>query len=203
MEKLSSTAKKLDSLFRIAGIFITIGIVSCIVGLAILAVGYFLKLELEMIGNNWNSLDLGFLELQVAESYVPSREVLLLQAAMEVVYTLLCLFFGHLSVKCIRNILQPMTVGQPFHSTVSINLRKLARYCIALGITGFLVEVLTRITTTIAFRLHELLLGEAITHVSYNYTFDLTFLLVAAVLYLLSYIFRYGEQLQQLSDETL
>jgi len=32
---------------------------------------------------------------------------------------------------------------------------------------------------------------------------DLSFLIYWAILMLLSYVFRYGEQLQQLSDETL
>ena len=36
-----------------------------------------------------------------------------------------------------------------------------------------------------------------------GYTLDLTFVLVFLVLMLMSYIFSYGAQLQELSDETL
>ena len=39
--------------------------------------------------------------------------------------------------------------------------------------------------------------------VTVNYTFDLGFVIVFFVLLLMSYIFSYGAQLQQLSDETL
>ena len=35
------------------------------------------------------------------------------------------------------------------------------------------------------------------------FSVDLTFLVYWAILLLLSYVFRYGEELQQLSDETL
>ena len=38
---------------------------------------------------------------------------------------------------------------------------------------------------------------------NFNFEFDLTFLVLWAVLTLTSYVFRYGEELQQLSDETL
>lgn len=40
-------------------------------------------------------------------------------------------------------------------------------------------------------------------HTSTNFIFDVNFIIVSAVIYLLSYVFRYGAQLQQLSDETL
>ncbi len=40
-------------------------------------------------------------------------------------------------------------------------------------------------------------------HTTTSFTFDINFIIVSAVIYLLSYVFRYGAQLQQLSDETL
>lgn len=36
-----------------------------------------------------------------------------------------------------------------------------------------------------------------------NYALDGTFILVAALLFLFSFVFQYGEELQRLSDETL
>ena len=48
-----------------------------------------------------------------------------------------------------------------------------------------------------------LLLSEKIVHVDGMFTLDLAFLVYWAILLLLSYVFRYGEELQQLSDETL
>ena len=48
-----------------------------------------------------------------------------------------------------------------------------------------------------------LLISEKITHVGGMFQIDLTFLVYWAILMLLSYVFQYGEQLQQLSDETL
>ena len=53
------------------------------------------------------------------------------------------------------------------------------------------------------YQLNALLLSDKITKVTFNYSFDFSFLLIAAVLYLLSLVFSYGQELQQLSDETL
>ena len=43
----------------------------------------------------------------------------------------------------------------------------------------------------------------AVESVMYNYSIRLWFVAVALVLFFLSYVFRYGEDLQRESDETL
>ena len=42
-----------------------------------------------------------------------------------------------------------------------------------------------------------------VTQINFDIRLHLSFLIFAALIYLLSYIFRYGQELQQLSDETL
>jgi hypothetical protein len=54
-----------------------------------------------------------------------------------------------------------------------------------------------------AFDVTVLLNPEVVNGYSYNGTFDCSFLVGAVILFLLSYIFRYGEELQRESDETL
>ena len=53
------------------------------------------------------------------------------------------------------------------------------------------------------FDLPSLLLSEKISHIGGTFQVDLTFVIYWAILMLLSYAFRHGEELQQLSDETL
>jgi len=53
------------------------------------------------------------------------------------------------------------------------------------------------------FGLDRLVTGGQIVSVTANFSVDLTFLLVFFLLLLTSYIFRYGAELQKLSDETL
>jgi hypothetical protein len=54
-----------------------------------------------------------------------------------------------------------------------------------------------------AFDLTVLLNHDVVSGYSYNGTFDCSFIIAAVILFLLSYIFQYGEELQRESDETL
>ena len=53
------------------------------------------------------------------------------------------------------------------------------------------------------YDMNSIFLNDKIVGVGYNFRIDTTFIFVALVLFLLSYVFRYGTQLQQLSDEIL
>ena len=57
--------------------------------------------------------------------------------------------------------------------------------------------------TLTGYNLNELFLSDKITGVSVTYSCDLSFLIYALVLFLMSFIFQYGSELQKLSDETL
>ena len=57
--------------------------------------------------------------------------------------------------------------------------------------------------TLTGYNLNELFLSDEITGVSVTYSCDLSFLIYALVLFLMSFIFQYGSELQKLSDETL
>ena len=90
-----------------------------------------------------------------------------------------------------RLILQPMKQGKPFAESISKNLRRLGLIVLiaggALSLANFIGQVYY-VSSKLAVRTCQL---------------DLNVLIVAAILFLCSYIFRYGEELQRLSDETL
>ena len=90
-----------------------------------------------------------------------------------------------------RLILQPMKQGKPFAESISKNLRRLGLIVLiaggALSLANFIGQIYY-VSSRLAVRTCRL---------------DLNFLIVAAILFLCSYIFRYGEELQRLSDETL
>ena len=203
MNNLSNTAKKLDKVFEIAHIVLGALAIACIVGVALIGAAYVLKLDPTMIGTGYENLDIGFLELTLAQDYAPDKWLVLLQAAITLTVSCRLFYDGRCGVGCIREILRPMTEEKPFDSIVSTNLKKLAKLSIRLGILYNIIILSEQIMTVFVFDLPSLLIGEKITHVGGMFSVDLTFLIYWAVLLLLSYIFRYGEQLQQLSDETL
>ena len=203
MNSLSNTAKKLDKVLEIAHIVFGALAIACIVGVALISVAYLFRLDPNIVGTGYEKFDIGFLELTVAESYAPSKWMVLLQAAITLLVTCLLMYDSRRGVGYIRQILQPMKEEKPFASIVSTNLKKLANLSIRLGILANIIILTEQILTVFVYDLPGLLVSEKITHVGGMFTVDLSFLICWACLLLLSYVFRYGEELQQLSDETL
>ena len=203
MNNLSTTAKKLDKVFEIARIVLGALAIACIVLLAIIVLAFVFKWDPDMIGTGYASFEVGFLELEVAEHYSPDKWLVLLQVAIMLAAGCRLCYDGRRGVGYIREILQPMKEEKPFDSVVSTNLKKLARLSINLGILANVIILTEQIMTVFVFDLPSLLVSEKITHVSGMFHVDLTFLIYWAILMLLSYVFRYGEQLQKLDDETL
>lgn len=203
MNNLPNTAKKLDKVFGIVHIVLLALAIACIVGVALIAAAYILKLDPDMIGTSYENIDIGFIELEVAPAFAPGKWAVLLQAAITLIVGCRLAYDARWGVGCIREILRPMIDEKPFDSIVSTNLKKLAKLSIRLGILWNIITLTEQIMTVFVYDLPGLLIGEKIAHISANFTVDLSFLIYWAILLLLSYVFRYGEQLQQLSDETL
>ena len=203
MNNLSNTARKLDKVLEIAHIVFGALAIACIVGVILIAVAYVLKLDPSMIGTGYENFDIGFLELTVAESFAPDKWMILLQAAITLAVSCRLMYDARRGVGYIREILNPMKEEKPFDSVVSTNLKKLAKLSIHLGILGNIIILSEQILTVFVYDLPGLLISEKITHVGGMFQVDLTFLIYWAILLLLSYVFRYGEELQQLSDETI
>lgn len=203
MNNLSNTAKKLDKVFEIAGIVLFAISIACIVLFVLIGLAYILKLDPEMIGTGYENFDIGFLELTVAEQYAPNKWLVLLQAAITLVAGFRLCYGGRRGVGYIREILKPMMEEKPFDRIVSANLKKLARLSIVLGILANIIILAEEIMVVFVYNLPALLVSEKITHVGGMFNVDLSFLIYWAIFTLLSYVFSYGEQLQQLDDETL
>ena len=203
MNNLSNTAKKLDRVLEIVHIVLGALAIACIVGVVLIFVAYILKWDPEMIGTGYETFHIGFLELTIAENYAHDKWLILLQGAITLAVSCRLLYDSRQGVGYVREILHPMTEGKPFASIVSTNLKKLARLSINLGILANIIILSEQIITVFVYDLPSLLISEKITHVSGMFNVDLTFLIYWAILLLLSYVFRYGEELQQLSDETL
>ena len=203
MNNLSNTAKKLDRVFEIVHIVLGALAIACIVGVALIAIAYLLKWDPSRIGTGYEKFDIGFLELTVAEPFAPSKWLVLLQAAITLLVSCRLLYDGRRGVTYIREILKPMAEEKPFDSIVSTNLKKLAKLSVHLGILVNIIILSEQLMTVFVYDLPGLLINDKITHVGGMFNVDLTFVVYWAILLLLSYVFQYGEDLQQLSDETL
>ena len=203
MNQMMNTARKLDKVFHVLFVALQIAFVACFVGLGVIAVGLIFKLPPEMIGEGYASVDLGLAEFQLAEACTPDYKKVLFVVAMQLLLMTPILRIGKKCVLRVRDILSPMKEGAPFHAAVGDNLKKLAIHTLELGVMINCMRMLGQAFVVHGYQLQQLLLSDNILKVTFSYSFDLSFLLIAAVLYLLSLVFRYGQELQQLSDETL
>lgn len=203
MKNMTVTAARLDKFLHFLNILLLIAIGVSLAGLVLIAAYFLFGLNPSWIASGYQEVDVGLLSLTIGEGYAPSTSIVLLTAAVQLGIGLSALLLSRLLLLRFRDILKPMKEGQPFHDSVGRNLKKAALYVVIWGLVKNLGAALELALIVTKYQLPSLLLSDKITQVSFIAPSDLGFLFVAAVLLLLSYIFRYGESLQRLSDETL
>ena len=127
---------------------------------------------------------------------VPMKLIQLVSAVVITVIACRC-------VRTLKHILLPIEVGQPFRSGISGEIRKLSRHCFCLGWMENLSMLFSVIVIENHYALQELLVAGPITGVAIRPQFQPVWFIVTAVLVILAMVFRRGEELQTLSDETL
>ena len=152
-----------------------------------------------------SSLELGVVTLKLAgdmSAYLDEENI-----KVSIVCMLICLIVVSAAVwfcfRVLRQILAPMKEGRPFARGISGKIRKLAWTVLIGGGIAEIGAVLTQVFETRAYHMEQLLNMDRIAAVAYRWDLDLWFVAAALVLFFLSFIFRYGEALQQEADETL
>lgn len=201
MKKIQRTAAGLDTFFKIA---YRLGIVAIVFSsIVILFMWYLYMGAPELISKLRLSLNFGMIQFQVSPDVVPTREHGFLFLALGTIISVAQLPVFCMIFSSIRGILAPIKDGTPFHDDIVYYLKRLGWLTVANGIIGNLANLVVYGNLLPGYNLGELFLSDKITAVTASYSFDLTFVLYAFILFLLSYIFQYGRELQQLSDETL
>lgn len=198
MKKLSNLAKKFDAVAKfLFGLCVIVGgIVTVLMFLTPIMPDAFFESAVV-------TLTLGSIEMQLAQDYVPSAEDMKLYFAGMSAVSAIASVFACLVIRIIRKILKPMKSEMPFDSAVSTNLKKLSWIVLVGGILMTIADFVTQIIQYKAFDYPNLFLSDKIISCNLGYVSDGSFIVGFGILYLLSYIFRYGEELQIQSDETL
>lgn len=205
MEKMKKTARVLDTFARVTRvIFAVFGILAAVAGVGFLAL-YFLRdspAVTDILARGGLSLDLGDVTLWLAKPltyYSADLPMMAALMALSAVMMLLAFFAAGI----LHRILAPMTQGRPFADSVSRDLRRLAWLSLVGTVGG---RMLKNCVTALEMALTDagsLFASGSVTEYRVDFGIDLTDLLIPAALFLLSYIFRYGQELQKQSDETL
>ncbi len=205
MERLRKTANTLDTIVCIFRVLVIIALVTVVVATALIGGAQLLDLDEDVMGEVNYTLELGSVKLDyMPDTRLPAYSLLSLFLVSALLFVVLCVF-TLIVIKYIRRILHPMIEGEPFRDVVAVNLKKLAWLTVINGIVQFFLAGLESylVRTFYSDTIHALIEGSKITGITYEAEADLTFLFIAGVLFLLSYVFRYAQELQKLSDETL
>jgi hypothetical protein len=190
--KMVKTAKVIDKVLRILRGISLAGCIVCVVFMVLVPI---LRESFVMVGY----INLGNISLAIADSSIINWDTLILSLELELVAGLIGCAFVWYALTLLLRVIAPMKEGRPFEAGISNQIRKLALITLVGGAITETVTVFASRTAMNAYDFAALLNSEY----SYNGTFDLSFLVGAVVLLLLSYVFRYGEELQRESDETL
>lgn len=206
MDKLMKTSKKLDTFFKVSQRIIKIAMIVAVGVVAVLTVANFVNPD-AVIAEGYYSIDVGSVTINLTEGYSTEDNNMVLSYVWIVMGLAAAAGVAvYYALGQVRKILQPMTEGNPFHPTVSTNIRKIAYVSIVLGVIANVVSFLQSfgaVAMIEKIKLLDYVKEGTIQSITANSQIDLTFLVVFFTLLLVSYIFRYGEELQQQVDETL
>lgn len=198
MKEIMRTAGRLEILFKVVqwlvAILIVVMVVVAIVLTVLSAFGF------AAIGEGFRSVDIGPLTLELSYDQAPDKASVLVFSWSVILLAAAASGAAFWACGCIRKILKPMAEGNPFHATVSDNIKRVGY---AILIWGVVRNLGGWVEASQAKRYLNLEAVGNIRSVSVNYSLDLSFLPVFFLMLLVSYIFRYGTELQKLSDETL
>lgn len=209
MDKMSKTARILDKLCIFAYWVLILAAVIVVAATGCLTV--FLFRGFPELPNGSTLLSVGGLDLHLApgvlsQIILPGFEPWLLAVAV-LVFGSITVYF--LMIRTIRDILHPFIHRTPFHKMVAENLKRLAILLVIATVLGNAGALILDHMAQSFLDLSKLFLeggifGSQILSVGLgSSTMDMMPCIFAAVLYLLSKVFQYGQELQTLSDETL
>ena len=199
-ERLIGTAKRLDKILKVVQIVNIVGGVLVIFGFLLLNIAYLVNPE------NVNTADIikfSTEEFSLELATGAEMGIDLAYGWVNCVWTVALLAILWIGFRYVRKIMVPMMEGNPFDHSVSDYLKKLGLLTLLYGIVGNIGAAMITSMKMNHYQLERLVDGKNILAVIPDYRLELGFLIVFFVFLLASYIFRYGAELKQLSDETL
>ena len=210
MNAMSKTAKILDKICGFIYWLLIIVTVISLLGVALLVVTILMDTQL-LRDNQSYTLTLGSLQLLLAPGVLPEivREGFEPWLLGTIVFSIAAMPVYFVMLLTVRDVLKPFINREPFHETVAKDLKRLSILVVVDTVLNAIATGSMDHLTRNYLDLHRLFAGEQIfgdriiTAGLTSTTIDVTPLLFAGALYLLSKVFLYGQELQQLSDETL
>lgn len=197
-KKMITTAKNLDILANVGGkIFGAAGIVCFVIGILTLFLGGKMFTDLS------TTLDLDFIKLHLTDTFYVDETYIKYYVVLSTLLGGCICFATYYTSTLLRKIFAPMKVGRPFEVGASGYLKKIGWIVLVVGFISQFVGMSSRTLLVQAYSIEKIFVSEAISGVEFIFTMNFNFVFIALAVFLLSYVFSYGQVLQQDSDETL
>lgn len=148
-------------------------------------------------------LTIGWLTLDAAQGFGIDLDTAMAMKLVQLGSAVVITVIACLCIRSLKRILLPIELGEPFRTGAGMELHRLSRLCVYLGTAENLSILFSTILIEKGYGLEQFLVTGPVTDVRIAPQFRPAWFLVAAVVLILSMVFRRGEVLQKLSDETL
>ena len=177
---------------------------TCLISVALLiGLSLFYAFNKDVYNMLFGSIRIDYLQLTFNDDSALSKDKMSIWLPLIFLITAIFVFIIYKAVQTIESICTITMNHTPFDVRVSNHMKNLAKYILVGGIVFNILEVCRVLYFKQILNFDLLFNTKYVTQINFDIRLHLSFLIFAALIYLLSYIFRYGQELQQLSDETL
>jgi len=157
MEKLTKTATRLGTLFRVLQKIELVAIIVIVCVMTVLTIVNAVNPN-AIIGESLNIMSLGALEIELALDYTPTNAAILGYAWVSVGFGVAWGIVLYIGFGVIRRLLEPMAEGNPFHPDTARHIKTLAVLSLILGILDNIFSAVDTFCVLHFFRLDRLVL---------------------------------------------
>lgn len=148
-------------------------------------------------------LTVDWLTIEAANGFGVGLDGAISMKLVQLIFSAAITAIACLGIRTLKRVLLPIELGHPFRQGISSDILALVKCAVWLGFMENLYMLSVVILMERYSILHSLLLSQTVTNISTDPTFRPAWFIAAAVLSILALVFRRGEELQTLSDETL
>ena len=204
IQKMIKTAKTMDTVTHIVEILVWISAGLMMLGLiAVFVITQFNIPEFVPGVSFTTSLSIGNLSVRIDDTSVFNPAAMQKMSIVTLVFTFPIIILLCILLRLIRKILKPMKEGRPFDTDIPEGLKKCGWIVLISGVLGFLMQTMMGNYMFKVYDLSKIFNTDVVSGWNYTASFDLKFVAFAFMLFLLSNVFAYGQELQKESDETL
>lgn len=135
-------------------------------------------------------------------AFLNQSEIKLSIVVMLVAMIMICLVYYRI-LKVFREVMAPMKEGNAFAEGISMKIKKLGWVVIIGGTIAECCAAVAQMFQLRAYNWMAILDKNVVSNVQYDFSLDCNYIILGLVILFLSFIFKYGEELQKEADETL